>query len=202
MGRGRSKLGSGRSKSASNIVRQYDITDFFGSRSDIMDFYQDIYDNGGLDMDDDGNLITSPIVLEKAQDLADTLAGRIMESDPDAERELAAVMETMPDALSISARDRSNIPDFRANSNVVKISRNGVPVDTVYEELAGRFPGLFDARSNTNPADQLMDINRVVRQLRNSRRPLNRYDRRQAAQSMYQDILYGYFDDQDFWGAA
>ena len=201
MGRGRSKIGSARSKKASDIIRQYDITDFFGSRQDIMGFYQDIYDNGGLDMDDDGNLIVNPVVLAKAEDLADTLAGRIMETDPDAARDLSAVMETMPDALAISAKDRANIPDFRANSNVVPIRRNGVPVDTAYAELTDRFPGLFD-RSHTNPADQLQEINRVVRSLRNSRKPISRYDQRQAAQSLYQDLLYGYFDDSDFWGAA
>ena len=48
------------------------------------------------------------------------------------------------------------------NRKYVNLSRNGTPIDSVYEELCGQYPGVLDSTID-NPADQIEEIVRVMK---------------------------------------
>ena len=67
--------------------------------------------------------------------------------------------------LVISEEDAANIPDFKdfkkqQAGRIRIVKQNGMPVDTVYQELVEQYPELFDAEL-THPADQLTEIAEV-----------------------------------------
>lgn len=68
--------------------------------------------------------------------------------------------------LSISPEDSHDIPDFGAfrkrNMGRFTLSKEGVPVDTVYQELQARWPEFFSEQKETAPADQLLHIAEVL----------------------------------------
>lgn len=56
--------------------------------------------------------------------------------------------------------------DFRKkNFGKIRLSNEGIEVDSYYQELASQYPELFDAEKYTTPADQLMNIADVVQML-------------------------------------
>lgn len=56
--------------------------------------------------------------------------------------------------------------DFRKkNFGKIRLSNEGIEVDSYYQELASQHPELFDAEKYTTPADQLMNIADVVQML-------------------------------------
>lgn len=48
------------------------------------------------------------------------------------------------------------------NRKYVNLSRNGTPIDSVYEELCGQYPGVLDSTIG-NPVDQIEEIVRVMK---------------------------------------
>ena len=80
----------------------------------------------------------------------------------------------------------------RSSENFIKIRRNGMSIDTAYQELASMYPYYFDADRVTNPADQLQDINRVLADLKNSTRQIPREYRQEAADDLRTTIIRGY----------
>lgn len=56
--------------------------------------------------------------------------------------------------------------DFRKkNFGKIRLSNEGIEVDSYYQELASQYPELFDAEKYTTPADQIMNIADVVQML-------------------------------------
>ena len=111
-----------------------------------------------------GEGLTWSGVKEKAVEIARTIsnsASALRDGDGDTYSELRSAMRK---PMIISAQDAHDVsPEWGAwrNANVgkanVSINGKGTPVDTVYAELAERFPGLFP-ESITHPADQLQHM--------------------------------------------
>lgn len=71
--------------------------------------------------------------------------------------------------VTISDEDKANIPDFndfrKRNIRNVKIVKEGIAVDSLYQELNQQYPYLFP-ETLTNPADQLMRMADVAEEIR------------------------------------
>lgn len=95
--------------------------------------------------------------------------------------------------LVISEEDAANIPDFKdfkkqQAGRIRIVKQNGMPVDTVYQELVEQYPELFDAEL-THPADQLAEIAEVRESLEPYDIMLSAEETQQLVKQTAQDLL-------------
>ena len=78
--------------------------------------------------------------------------------------------------LFISAKDRADIADFnlfrKQTFGTLRLSSDGLPVDTFYQEMRDMAPELFPA-SITAPSDQLLQLYEVAQSIRKREKTLN-----------------------------
>lgn len=78
--------------------------------------------------------------------------------------------------LFISAKDRADIADFnlfrKQTMGTLRLSSEGLPVDTFYQEMRDMAPELFPA-SITAPSDQLLQLYEVAQSIRKREKTLN-----------------------------
>lgn len=78
--------------------------------------------------------------------------------------------------LFISAKDRADIADFnlfrKQTMGTLRLSSDGLPVDTFYQEMRDMAPELFPA-SITAPSDQLLQLYEVAQSIQKSEKTLN-----------------------------
>lgn len=78
--------------------------------------------------------------------------------------------------LFISAKDRADIADFnlfrKQTFGMLRLSSDGLPVDTFYQEMRDMAPELFPA-SITAPSDQLLQLYEVAQSIRKREMTLN-----------------------------
>ncbi len=80
--------------------------------------------------------------------------------------------------VTISEQDQADIADFtqfkkRAYGTLRIVKQGGTPVDVAYQEVQGMAPGLLKPEK-THPADQLMQLYEVSREIRRVETPLER----------------------------
>lgn len=79
-------------------------------------------------------------------------------------------------AIAILEKDRADIADFgqfrRQTMGTLRIAKDGLPVDTFYQEMRDMAPELFPA-SITAPSDQLLKLYEVASSIKKSERTLN-----------------------------
>jgi len=88
-----------------------------------------------------------------------------------------------------------NLEEFRrANFGRIKLSKDGIPVDTLYQELAATYPELFDESEYSHPGNQLAHIAEVLADLQPYE--WNPYGRnmREAATWLANDIMERFFE--------
>lgn len=75
--------------------------------------------------------------------------------------------------ISISDADRADITDVdsfnefrRKNFGSLRITNDGTRIDQFYQELSELYPNFFDAEKETHPADQLMQIEKVLQDMK------------------------------------
>ena len=78
--------------------------------------------------------------------------------------------------IFISAKDRADIADFnlfrKQTMGTLRLSGDGLPVDTFYQEMRDMAPELFPA-SITAPSDQLLQLYEVAQSIRKREKTLN-----------------------------
>ena len=78
--------------------------------------------------------------------------------------------------LFLSAKDRADIADFnlfrKQTMGTLRLSSNGLPVDTFYQEMRDMAPELFPARI-TAPSDQLLQLYEVAQSIQKREKTLN-----------------------------
>lgn len=78
--------------------------------------------------------------------------------------------------LFISAKDRADIADFnlfrKQTMGTLRLSSDGLPVDTFYQEMRDMAPELFPARI-TAPSDQLLQLYEVAQSIQKREKTLN-----------------------------
>lgn len=88
-----------------------------------------------------------------------------------------------------------NYNDFRkSNFGRLKFTKDGLPIDTVYQELAGLYPEFFNEERDSNTADQLERIMEVFDSLQPTE--FNPFDGniRQASTDLANDLISRFFD--------
>lgn len=95
--------------------------------------------------------------------------------------------------IVVSEEDAANIPDFKEfkkqqAGRIRIVKQNGMPVDTVYQELVEQYPELFDAEL-THPADQLLEIAEVRESLEPYDIMLSAEETQQLVKQTAQDLL-------------
>jgi len=190
------KSKSGIHGKAREIVGQYSLSSITDSKSKIVDFYRAVDERGGIRIDD-GRIKVTREALADARELAEELSERMVMRDEAADADYREIRQGLRGIFTISDRDLANIPDarqyLRSSDNFLRIGKpgSGTSIDTIYQELSGQYPQYF-SREITNPAEQLLTINSVLSDLRNSTQPLPREWRQDARDSLRNDLIRGY----------
>ena len=163
--------------------------------SDLLSIYDDIA-NAGSDVDMDS-------LTARARDIA----GRVLEQSVRENADLYNEYEAMRNYLRTT---KIKVPkeihadldmvggynDFR-KSNIGRMklsSSDGASIDTVYQELAQQYPGLFDEAEYTNPADQLINMADVLDGIQPVLENPYSSDMEMATRFVASEILESYFD--------
>lgn len=163
--------------------------------SDLLSIY-DEFANAGSDVDMDS-------LTARAREVA----GRVLEQSVREDAELYNEYEAMRNYLRTT---KINVPkeihadldmvggynQFRkSNMGRMKLSSSdGAAIDTVYQELAQQYPGLFDESSYTNPADQLINMADVLDGIQPIIENPYSSDMEMATRFVASEILESYFD--------
>lgn len=112
--------------------------------------------------------------IEKAYDIASEIGSKVAESSRITNSDIYDTYKDLRDKIrntpvSISNADKADIGgvdsfnEFRKNNfGGMRISNNGIPIDSFYQELSEMYPNFFDAQKETHPAEQLMKIQNVL----------------------------------------
>ena len=163
--------------------------------SDLLSIYDDIA-NAGSDVDMDS-------LTARARDIA----GRVLEQSVRENADLYNEYEAMRNYLRTT---KIKVPkeihadldmvggynDFR-KSNIGRMklsSSDGASIDTVYQELAQQYPGLFDEAEYTNPAYQLINMADVLDGIQPVLENPYSSDMEMATRFVASEILESYFD--------
>lgn len=103
--------------------------------------------------------------------------------------------------LSISKEYEHDLPgyedlnDFRKrNFGRIKMTKDGLDVNTAYQELASTYPGLFDEYTYSHPADQLVHIAEVLDSMEPIEENPFSYNMREATSWLANDIMERFFE--------
>ena len=143
---------------------------------------------------------------EQAYRMAYETAQSVLESASEVNDELYTQYKSLRNRLRNTAirLDRSyehdmggyeSLEEFRrANFGRIKLTNDGIPVDTLYHELAATYPELFDESEHNHPGDQLAHIAEVLADLQPYE--WNPYGRnmREAATWLANDIMERFFE--------
>ena len=179
------------------LIGQYDISSITDSKEKIVDFYRYAMENAGVTIKEGDHLSVKRETRARANELAEQLAARVSYRDPDAEEAYKDIRAMMSGKFYLSQQDRSNIADFsayaRSRDNLIKLTtdRDAMSINQAYTELQSVFPQYFND-GPTNPADQLVRINEVMRSLRNSSIPLPASDRAALKDDLAFDLIRSY----------
>jgi len=179
------------------LIGQYDISSITDSKNKIVDFYRYAMEHAGVTIKEGDHLSVKRETMERANELAEQLAARVAFRDPDAEEAYKDIRAMMSGKFYLSQQDRSNIADFsayaRSRDNLIKLTtdRDAMSINQAYTELQSVFPQYFND-GPTNPADQLVRINEVMRSLRNSSIPLPASERAALKDDLAFDLIRSY----------
>lgn len=177
-----------RDQAAGDIVGQYELAGVGLNKGKILNFFRVMDNTDEADLRDR--------FQREGEELAEELSESMVYRDDDARDEYNRLRRHLNATYTMSEQDRSSIPDFtqyiRSRDNFVRIGRNGLSLDTAYEELSDLYPQRFP-RSIGNPADRLLRINQVMQDLRGSfNREASDDDKRQAAPYIFDSLARAY----------
>lgn len=110
--------------------------------------------------------------------IAENIGQRVAQGIQIADSEMYDNYKDLRDTLrntpvSISDADRADITDAdsfnefrRKNFGSLRITNDGTRIDQLYQELSELYPNFFDAEKETHPADQLMQIEKVLQDIK------------------------------------
>lgn len=163
--------------------------------SDLLGIYDEIANSrDGVDMDS---------LRARAQEVAGRILEQSVREDAELYNEYASLREYLrntkiqvPKSIHADLENIGGYNGFRkGNMGRMKLSSSdGLPIDTVYSELAQEYPGLFDEQAYTNPADQLINISDVLESIQPVLENPYSSEMEMATKFVADEILEGYFD--------
>lgn len=163
--------------------------------SDLLSIYDDIA-NAGSDVDMDS-------LTARARDIAGRVLEQSVREDTELYNEYAALRNylrttkiNVPKSIHAYLDMMGGYNQFRkSNMGRMKLSSSdGASIDTVYQELAQQYPGLFDEAEYTNPADQLINMADVLDGIQPVLENPYSSDMEMATRFVASEILESYFD--------
>lgn len=163
--------------------------------SDLLSIYDDIA-NAGSDVDMDS-------LTARARDIAGRVLEQSVREDTELYNEYAALRNylrttkiNVPKSIHADLDMMGGYNQFRkSNMGRMKLSSSdGASIDTVYQELAQQYPGLFDEAEYTNPADQLINMADVLDGIQPVLENPYSSDMEMATRFVASEILESYFD--------
>ena len=188
-------------KKAAEIISDFGIEE--GKRaaiSSIKNLYSEVDRNGGIRIDGEKIKIKKE-VSQKVNDTAKEILENAEFTDSSTATEykqLRNYIRSTP--VKISDQDKSNITDYgdylKENFGGTIVSNRGIALDSFYSELSTQFPHYFNSSKETNPGDQLKQINSVLNSLKPTSRKLSTEEMEVAQKEMLQ-LQENYQDFQE-----
>lgn len=163
--------------------------------SDLLSIYDEIA-NAGSDVDMDS-------LTASARDVAGRILEQSVREDAELYNEYSALRNylrttkiNVPKSIHADLDMVGGYNQFRkSNMGRMKLSSSdGASIDTVYQELAQQYPGLFDEAEYTNPADQLINMADVLDGIQPVLENPYSSDMEMATRFVASEILESYFD--------
>ena len=163
--------------------------------SDLISIYDEIA-NAGSDVDMDS-------LTASARDVAGRILEQSVREDAELYNEYSALRNylrttkiNVPKSIHADLDMVGGYNQFRkSNMGHMKLSSSdGASIDTVYQELAQQYPGLFDETAYTNPADQLINMADVLDGIQPIIENPYSSDMEMATRFVASEILESYFD--------
>lgn len=163
--------------------------------SDLLSIYDEIA-NAGSDVDMDS-------LTASARDVAGRILEQSVREDAELYNEYSALRNylrttkiNVPKSIHADLDMVGGYNQFRkSNMGRMKLSSSdGASIDTVYQELAQQYPGLFDETAYTNPADQLINMADVLDGIQPIVENPYSSDMEMATRFVASEILESYFD--------
>lgn len=163
--------------------------------SDLLSIYDEIA-NAGSDVDMDS-------LTASARDVAGRILEQSVREDAELYNEYSALRNylrttkiNVPKSIHADLDMVGGYNQFRkSNMGRMKLSSSdGASIDTVYQELAQQYPGLFDETAYTNPADQLINMADVLDGIQPIIENPYSSDMEMATRFVASEILESYFD--------
>lgn len=157
-------------KTAKSIIGNHELRNVTENRKRIERLFSELDHMPGdqvvLSPDGNGTMMTRE-AREKIDAVVDKIADDAYVRDIDAEQDYRDIRAATQGRYYLSEQDRHDIADFRARDSTVRVTsdRSATSVDSLYQDLAERFPHRFSA-DVTHPADQLSLINSTLSSLK------------------------------------
>ena len=141
---------------------------------EIMGYFERTAINGGIKWDPRKNkVIAKRSSIEEMKKMAkDIMSKQEYEDDSTSSEyhEMRSFIKNTP--IRIERTDTHDIADWndyrKKNFGNMTISRNGISIDSLYQELSSMYPHYFNSDRETHPADQLQRINDTLSHLKPS----------------------------------
>lgn len=181
-------------ESIKNYNSKIQLSELDNKVSDLYNAMQNGIDNNNGILNND----TSNTAWEMAENIASDVADNIEVEDETTNEEeykrLRSWVYNTP--LKISDQDKSDLMgsdsfnNFRKNNfGTLRLTNDGIPVNSFYGELSNMFPQYFNSEVQTHPADQLQTIQNVIERLKPKKRSLTRQEYNDVVQQLTVDIF-------------
>lgn len=176
------------------------------AQGEIRDLYRDIDKNGGMRIEE-GRIKIKRSTMDRIKEISEKTAKSYEYEDNSTAHEYKAVKDFLKGTkINISDYDKNDIADFnqyrKENFGNVTVSGKGISIDTIYGQLAGKFPHLFNSDSNSSPSDQLKSINDTLNSLKPKKIRLSNEEAAGMAKDLSNDIVKQYFNSKGYSFAA
>lgn len=189
-------------RKAKELLASYDVKENQKELiEDIKNLYRYADRTGHIRIKEAGNIGIKKDAMKKVKEIARKAADNVRLTDNSTKAEYDEIRSRIKNTkIKISDQDKSNIADFndyrRSTFGNVTISNKGIELDSFYNELSSAYPHLFDARRNTNPADQLQSLNDVLDNLRPRSFRMDKELTEVFVDNFANDIVIGYITKQ------
>ena len=183
-------------KVAAKLLKDYDVY------ADDKDKYNDLHYEISKTLEQMRNIVLNvkdPEIYERelrrsAVKLTDKIISgmrRMKSTDSDTYQELRTYLRAKP-GITLSEKDRADMKDYngfrKRNMGWINLTNNGIPVDTAYQELQSLYGEGYFPSDITHPADQLFQIEDIVRNLAPVYESFSTYEIAEMKEYMASDI--------------
>lgn len=194
-----SKIISSSQKKVSSILQDNGVsTGKKEAAKEISDYFQKTALKNGIQWDAEcQKVVAKRESIDEMKKIARDIMSKQEYEDDTTSAEYHELRDTIKRTpIRIDRQDTMDIADWndyrKSNFGNMTISRNGISVDILYQELSSLYPHYFDSQRDTHPADQIKRINETLSHLKPKKYRLNGAYLDEAAENLGLSMLRGY----------